>query len=54
MKEMQKELVTHLTHWLLLSCGVDVFVSVDGIPKVSNVLTLKQAPKIQALYGDRS
>lgn len=42
---MPKELVAHLAGWLLLSCGRDVFVSGDGISKVSNVLTLNTDPK---------
>lgn len=42
---MLKELVAHLARLLLFSCGVVVFVSGDGIPKVSNVLTLNTGPK---------
>lgn len=40
---MQKGLVTHLAP--LLFSAVDVFVSGDGIPKLSNVLTLSTGPK---------
>lgn len=42
---MLKELVAHLARLLLLSCGMNVFVSGDGIPKVSNVLAFNTGPK---------